>query len=631
MTRTAQLSGVLLLALSCLLPGCLNVQRLKNADPYVIHHHNWWNYYQRGRLYVQDEKFQAAQSDFQTALGQIPGARLSYAKESWRARTYGMHLIEGYFPHRELGICLFEQQQFSEALELLEFSIQMEPSARAKFYINQVHAALARASTPPRIEINTLSGWTPQRALSFQGTVEGPNPIVALAINGEQEFIELATSHRPFLRKLALKEGRNVIPIVATDVADNQTTTNLIISADWTPPEIHLHRAGSSLTITCTDNLGLNQLEINERIEYATSNEHTLTHPLIAGEPLHVTASDHAGNRITWSLSKKEIQHLAQPSETGPPRLHVTNADKTITLYNPEYVLDLRADDDTALETVQLNGVNLLTQITPLFRTMRRIPLELGYNRFELMAEDTDGNQTSTEITVRYRQPEYRDRIYRLATALAPLEGEIPDITFKRRVNHLIGHELTLDPVRFNLLADIDETSQLLSEQSLSDSELSDPRALLKQGEKLDADLVFFTRVLSDGAGYTIYTQVLDTRSGDELFVEDVYLEDLHHLPNQLSGLVMKLEQHFPLIQACLQQQDRRLVIDAGAMKGAQKGMRFLVIRSSGTFEQGRVILTENRPVELIISEVESARAQVIVPNGQSKHTAQPGDFVFSR
>jgi len=140
---------ILLAGVLSMLSGCLSVQRHSSADPYVLHHHNWWNHYERGRLFLKDGNFAAARKDFETALGLIPGARYPYAMERWRARTYGMHMMEGYFPHRELGICLFELGEYQQALELLETSIQMEPSARAKFYINRSRKQLAQASAPP--------------------------------------------------------------------------------------------------------------------------------------------------------------------------------------------------------------------------------------------------------------------------------------------------------------------------------------------------------------------------------------------------------------------------------------------------------------------------------------------------
>ncbi len=611
-----------------LLAGCVTIQSHRNADPYVIRHHTWWNHYQRGRLHLRDGDYAAARTDFEIALGRRPGARYSYAQERWRARTYGMHMIEGYFPHRELGICLLEMDQPQQALVLLETSMKQEPSARAKFYLNRIRRQLASAAAPPpELRIAALPDWTARTTITLQGVAAGTNRIANISINDQPEFIELAAEQIDFRHELRLTEGRNSIRIVAEDLAGKQTATNLIVTADWTAPQIHLRRSGSKRSIVCKDNLGLHELRTNGIAVAA----HSFILPATANRPLQLKAADRAGNRIEWTLSKKELRHLAQNPPAAPPRLTLADAGKILTLYSPEYTLDIRAEDDTGLRTVELNGTNLLKQPTPLFRTMRRIPLDPGTNHLTVATQDFNGNYAEECITVIRRQPEYLDRIYRLAAALSPLAGEVPDLDFRRRVDRIIGRELTHDPARFFLLAGNHEVEALHNEQKLSGSELADPRVLLKAGRQLNADLVFVARVLSDAPGQTIYAQVLEAESGDELFIEDVYVEDAEQLPHQLGGLAMKLEQRFPLIKANLHRLENRLTIDAGQAHGAHKGMRFLVIRSGGAFEQGHVLQTGTRPVELVVSGIESDSARVIIPAGQTGNPVQSGDFVFTR
>ncbi len=622
---------ILLAGVLSMLSGCLSVQRHSSADPYVLHHHNWWNHYERGRLFLKDGNFAAARKDFETALGLIPGARYPYAMERWRARTYGMHMMEGYFPHRELGICLFELGEYQQALELLETSIQMEPSARAKFYINRSRKQLAQASAPPRFETAPQPARTRQREIVLKGTAIGSNPIESLIINGESEFIELASSHQTFERKLPLKEGPNVFRLSATDLAGRETTTNLTLTADWTPPQIHLQRSAAVLEISCLDSGGLGPLQVNDQTVVPSGTSYKLEWPLQSGVPLRLVAQDRAGNKVTWSLSEQELEHLAQNPSPAPPKLHVVDAGKTITLYNAEYVLDVRAEDDTALHSVSVNGENLLTRPTPLFRTLHRIALASGTNRLVVATEDMDNNLTEKHITVVYRKPEYLDRNYRLTTTLSPLAGDLPEPAYGLRVNHLIGHQLTKDPVRFYLLAGEEESRHLQEEQALSDSTLADPRALLKTGKQLNSDLVFITRVISDAPGQTIYTQVFDIHGSKELFIEDVYMEDISRLAHQLEGLVMKIEQRFPLLQARVGMQEKQLFIDAGEKCGAHTGMRLLVIRSEGSFEQGRIVRAEKQPIECIVSEVESETALFIIPGRHPEGAVRPGDFVFTR
>ncbi|MBI9021406.1 MAG: hypothetical protein JEZ10_09175, partial [Verrucomicrobia bacterium] len=338
------------------------------------------------------------------------------------------------------------------------------------------------------------------------------------------------------------------------------------------------------------------------------------------------------GNQIEWSLNDKELAELArQPQDAAPPRVILADADKTITLYNDEYALDIRAEDDVSLKNIQLNGIELLTEKSRIFRSLHRVPLSLGTNHFSIVAEDTVGKRTEKQIHVIRREPEYLDRHYRLATALPPISGELPDKLFGRRIELLMGEEITRDPARFYLLATDHEAEKILNEQALSSTELSDPRAALNRGGRLDSDLVFLNRVLSDGDGQTIYTQVVDAKSGDELFVEDVYLENRQQLEQQIGGLIMKLEQRFPLITALIVERGKLIAINAGTQNGVQNGTRFLIVRSDGAFEQGHVLQNKTRPAELIVSEIESASSRGIVTSETAEHSVRPGDYVFTR
>ncbi|MBN2685258.1 MAG: hypothetical protein JXR40_08255 [Pontiellaceae bacterium] len=614
------------------LTGCSSIPGRRPADPHVITHHTWWNHYQRGRLFLQENNYTAARRDFEIALGRHPGARYPYAQERWKARTYGLHTIEGYFPHRELGICLFYLNRPTEALTLLESSMNMEPSARAKFYMNRIREEMATAAAPaPQIQLEQIPERTSNRTLILRGTASGTNEVMRLIINGEPEFIELADHRISFQKELQLKEGPNPIEILAEDISGKQTLTNLVLTADWTPPQIHLNRTNNELCITCTDNLALGTLQLNTQSVPTEGTEFSMTRAIASNQPLLMTVTDLAGNRATWSLSERELTHLQQNSAPAPPILHLDHAGQTVVQFSPEYVLDICAEDDTALESVEFNTEPVLTRASPLFRSLLRIPLVAGTNQLSIAVEDSDGNRTEETIGVVYRQPEYLDRIYRLAALLSPLAGEVQDHDQIQRVSALISENLTADPVRFYLLASEDDTARLQNEYNLSCSKLSDPRALLRQGKNLDADLLFIPRILSDAPGHTIYTQVLDAHSGAELFIEDVYVEEPEQLPTQLSGLVMKLEQRFPVIQGTVLSDEKRLWIDAGETAGVQEGMRLLVIRSPSSFENGQLVVDQNRPVELVISEVESTSAIVIMAKGFSGNTAHPGDYVYSR
>ena len=539
-------------------------------------------------------------------------------------------MIEGYFPHRELGICLFEQGKAEDALSELQISMGMEPSARAKFYINRIQKQLADAAAPPPlIQLPAIPRWTNLRKISIAGAVLCSNAVASVTIDNEPEFIEIATPQINFTRKLTLHEGENIIRIEANGLNGKQSVTNITITADWTAPQIAIQRTTSTAALSCRDNIELARVLLNGQAIPVANNY--IESPLTTTQPLQFSAIDRAGNRIEWALSEKELYHLAQNQPPAPPALKVNGAGITTTLCVPEYALDLRAEDDTALQSVKLNGKELLAQSSPLFRALHRINLSSGTNQLTVGAEDGDGNRTEQTVKVVYRPPEHMDRIYRLAAATEPLSGEIPNPEFEQSVFSQIQHELTLDPVRFYLLASENEEQIIHKELELSNGTWADPRAALKRSKKLSTDLTMIPRVLSDGKGQTVYIEVLDTQNGKQLFIEDVYLETPDQLPHQIAGLIMKTEQHFPLIQAQLHQKNGHLQINAGEENGIQKGMRFIVIRSSGTFREGRVLRRKDGPAEVIASEIESKVSTVIIPLKQSKESAHPGDYVFSR
>lgn len=627
-------NSVVLLSLISLslLSSCSSPLNTKSSSPYRITRHTWWNYYQRGRQYLSDKKYPEAAADFETALGLRPGASYPYAEERWRARTYGMHMIEGYFPHRELGIALFKQNKPSEALSLLEISLKKEPSARAKFYINQIRHQMAMTSAPPpTIKIPTLGKYVNARSITVTGSALGTNEISTVAINGIPDFFELSSRKISFSKEIQLSEGENSIQISASDISGKTTATNLLLIADWTPPEIHLTKSRGHLQIIFRDAESLESVSLNGIKTEVKGKEYTLEYSIqTTNTNLQLAVSDRSGNKLEWSLNATELKHIAE-SKSGPPVLSLTNAGKVLVQHAPEYLLDIRAQDDTALKFLELNGEHLISQPTPLFRTARRMPLSPGTNRFEIVAVDIEGNTEIQRVSVVYRQPEYIDTIHRLATVQSPIEGELPDISFAHRTSRYIDHGLTRQPARFQLLSSAGEASAVKNEQQLSKSGLVDPRVMLKKGRKLNADLVFITRVLSDAPGQTVYTQVLNAENGKEMFIEDIYVEDPKNLAYELEGLIMKIEQYFPLIQARIAiSPENQLSIDTGTSNGAQEGMRFLIIRSDGPFEEGKILSNNSKPLEAIISNTDNSSSRIQIKNA-SRKSVQAGDFVYAR
>ncbi len=110
----------------------------------------WYKLYQDGLNAMEKGDYQAASELFRQAIKDNPD-------DDENVRTYGMHSIE-YFPHRELGICLFQLGDTTGAQRELQISMEMEPSARAKQYLGQIGAGVPPAEkTEPQMGVGVVA------------------------------------------------------------------------------------------------------------------------------------------------------------------------------------------------------------------------------------------------------------------------------------------------------------------------------------------------------------------------------------------------------------------------------------------------------------------------------------------
>jgi hypothetical protein len=100
----------------------------------------WYHYYERGLSFAEGHCWGKAERDLREALKQRDDG------DRRRARTYGMHFID-YFPHRELGIVLFNQNRYADAIRELEASLNTAVTAKAEFYLDQGRKALILSQT----------------------------------------------------------------------------------------------------------------------------------------------------------------------------------------------------------------------------------------------------------------------------------------------------------------------------------------------------------------------------------------------------------------------------------------------------------------------------------------------------
>lgn len=333
---TGLATGILLLLVhsACVLPT-------PPDDGETLYRHNWWNYYTRAAERLRQGRAADAESDFARCLGLLDGVKFPNARDMWRARTYGLHFVEGYFPNREYGICLYERQAYAQAVVYLERSLKQEPSGRAKHYLNQARRQqLSGQRVPPPLLRLAPSEDAPlyTRDLSTRiaGTASGAARIRELVVGGRADFIELAEPEVGFSRDLPLHAGTNVIMIAASDLLGRRVTLRTVRIADWQPPRLLIrrvtaHAGGWRIEGLCRDEYGVAGLSLNGHVLLPSAPDpvprsetpFTLDAPTDGGT---LRVSDLAGNTLTVAVTAPLLHQTAgmdAPESLNPSAPHL--------------------------------------------------------------------------------------------------------------------------------------------------------------------------------------------------------------------------------------------------------------------------------------------------------------------
>jgi len=578
-----------------------------------VRHKSWWNFYLRGRERLFAGRFEDASQDFRIALGLAPGSRNAYKKDTWYVRTYGVHHLLDYFPHRELGICLFHLGEREGSEELLLRSISLTPSARASYYLNQVRAVRLRQQDriEPMIVLDQETRLSSERTLRLRGVAKDTGYVNALAISGRREFIELAEPERRFDAKLPLRAGENTFELTAEDLAGNQRQQQVRCFADWVPPGLSVSRTKvengrTNLELVLTDNHSLKQLGWQQdggvaQVERATGKQsHAFQINCKAQGVLQFVLFDEAGNKVSGSIDPMNPRLLAQAQamsylqyaqaptggdpavareaevlEANPsrdelrPSLRV--APLTAQVARDEFFLQASAEDGSGLRSLTINGEEQLQAEDRDARKhvcARRVPLEEGANTFRVVATDKAGNRSEKIVRVRRVTPTIQESAYRLSMALPSFASTSSSsststssasssttsasgsMTSSLAKQH-VEEALISPPARFNLLERDDGWESVLEEQRISVSSLADPSRALRAAKIIPAELVLVSSMIEEGEGVTILSRVIDTAQGKIIASEDVYAptRDDSALQRQAGGLALKVEQHFPLLE----------------------------------------------------------------------------------
>ena len=660
---------LLLIALACGICSC------SSTSPTAMPNKNWWNFYQRGVQHLAEGDFRNARTDFEIAIGKRPGARFGNDQDRWRELTYGLHVIENYFPNRELGVTLHNLGDHALAETYLATSLEQTPSARAKHYLNAVRTERLKTSVipAPRVEIaGTTPGWTSQVRLQISGTAKAGARIREVRIGETAPLIELAPESYAFDEIVSLRPGTNEVLVSATDLKGQITTVKQTWIADWQKPRLifaDVLRQGRDYHVKAilTDDHALKWARVSGAKSF--TGDHAVPTrrwevPFVVrsgSAGVTIEAEDLAGNRFHTLLTEGEFASCGPgpahillasaeggsiPNTTGKagdagvvvetlrPGVRLEGTGRVV--HKEHFFIDGWVEDASGLQKVTLSGEDLLggEKGARRYYFSRLVNLEEGENRFELQAVDSHGNETRKVFEVTLKVPAHQSSRYRLSLGVPPVLASRDD-DMGRRARAALKASIAHERPRFRLLTRDEALEGLLLEQEISLSSLSEEHARLNIRFGA-ADLLLLTQFIYEPGGITFFGSAVDTEAGEIICYEDVYTElpdSYPELKRKALGLVLQIEQQFPLVEGTVTEiSGSGAVLNIGTREGIRDGMRFVASRPGASGFPGEgVIQVNDQWVELKATSLDydTCRANILPRDG--KRALRTGDKVFAR
>ena len=594
----------------------------------------WWSYYERGTSFLSGGFYEEARADFQNALE-------GYTRDTWRARTYGLHFVE-FFPNRELGVACFHLGLFDDAEQALNKSLADVDTERAHYYLDQITKAriqqgAVRDGTEPAVSVDSPSGTLiADRLVPIQVTAKDDVGVARVTVNGRPLYQRGSRGELSFAEELLFTEGQHEVELAATDLADKAASQQYTVTVDLTGPVIGLYTPtvpvvteASSVLIegVAQDKNGVVSVALGGQVLAEAAGgaprlEFRTDAALKAGEnTLIVIARDAAGNETRtaieifqgkpqspsarlWMLERRghgalqtagvgagllEVV-LAQDASADVPGINVKSPDPERP-YRHNRTLRISGDVITATQVASLsiNG-QPVEEIThaPRESFNRRIPIDLpepeeGAKKVpvSIVAQDGSGAEIKREFEVEVRPVMLDSRESKMPVAVLAFAGSGVDMTLSDLLRTSTESEL-VNGGRFRIVERA-RLQEVLTEQQLS-AALGDPNQALELGKLTPAQVFLVADVFPrDQAGVEVKARVISTETSDVVATLDTFIEnkdDRDKLAAGCAALARQLTDLYPRLSGevvAVRQQE--LLMNWTAEDGVREGAYCLVVK----------------------------------------------------
>ncbi len=592
----------------------------------------WYDYYERGLSFADGGFREKAEFDLRDAIRKRN-------EDQRRARTFGRHFID-YFPHRELGVVLYEQGKTEEAIRELELSLEMEKSAKTECYIDKARKSLIEQkqqdfSLP---EITLLSPAQPFLTHDFsvfiQGIAKDYRQFVRhISVGGKSVRIDVSEREIPFRVKVPLIPGVNRIPISATNLAGRTSETVALVTVDCAGPMVSIDSVDASLSenkVTirgyASDDSGIAELLINGEtfpVEGRPS-ELEFQKTVTFQKELTLAVTDIAGNVTVVkkdSISDKEISSNLLASNKNPLFLSdaqndclpatspfvkielnkreagLNKSEIEWTTYLEQAVIDGVIDSDKAgTELIVRSGEKEIFRLKKSPRKTYHFScislLNEGENIIKMTAVSPSRHTDGLTIKIHRKIPAVESPQARLKLALKDFDittgknvEERLSIGFENRLSAgMIGHE----PRRFRCV------------EKLNLNQNTDNETARKEAKRQGFDLILFGKIEErtnsmEKNSVIISTRIESTRTEDsepsdiivkdtDVFGEDADRDNIHEMLKALAErMKLKLIDELPVIKGKIEEKPKKdeIIVDFGEEEKIRQGMELIVYEQS--------------------------------------------------
>ena len=561
----------------------------------------WWNLYEQAFIYQEFELWALAEEDIRAALN------VRNVDQRW-ARTYGLHFIPEYFPNRELGIVLFHQHRYDEAIDYLEKSIDHQYTARAAYYLNDARAqrvTLAQLdNAPPTIELLSpvQGGLVGTTQVEVRAIARDETYVAKVVINGERVPLRVTAQEVLIERTVTLVPGTNSFNIEVTDIFGNSTVEQVSLRLDTDGPAISFNTPivlPGTIRGVAFDPSGIEAMyigdskailglgaggettfeffveEISDRFvpqfrcvdALGNSTEGLLPLDGILTEALRrdvvfasstsvVPLNDEIAAVYVGGELLAVIRSARADRLPGAPRIEFTNLLDGQRYLKDEIVVSLDIQSTKAIQSIELNGQPIET-IVPgrgSQRISRRIRIEdEGEHRIIATAVDVSGALGTVEVVIERRLPQVEEVSARLSVALLGDLSRSDDASLHEQAEYLRSElPFALDESgRFNVI-DRESIETVIEEQQLI-AALGSVKERQRLGQLEMADFLLIADLRKYGENLEILVHAIDSITSREVIV-DVYgpANELKELRELVHNLALRLEQEFPRVQGSL-------------------------------------------------------------------------------